>query len=1178
MNISGLLQLFGSLRSYSGLLNELAGGGVPAPLGLLRAARPAMLSVIARDLQKTVFVAVASTERANELVGSLRDWSSDPESILYFPEPPVLFYERAAWTEEACVGRLRVFEKLFQLRVGAQSKGAIANRSAIVVSSARALMQRTLPVREYRVSRYELHTGQMLDLDRTLTRWTGLGYEPVTVVEAPGQFSHRGGILDIFPPAEHLPVRVELFGNVVDSLRLFDPATQRSRDRAERVTITVAREALPRHGPRIADQVLSQLGGDLPADVLSEIEKHHRGLESGMPFPGIEYYLPYFYSSSASVLDYLPAQALVVTEDAQDLADAWSDLELEAIGLRESAEQAGELPPEYPLPYLTWDDWSERLVDRPVLALGHGVEEAENELASRFEPGPRFGGQIKPVLGYIKASQSARGQVVVVSQQAQRLSELWFDTYPVSGTSAGGVGTVFDDLRELPQAGVTFVQGALTEGWVLRPLDSGMPFVSFHLLTDAEIFGWRRPQARRRATRRRVAPETRFSDLTTGDLVVHVEYGIGVYRGLVTRAMEGEEREYLLVEYAGQDRLYVPIYQADRLTRYIGADDRPPSLNRLGAAEWRKVRERAQQAAEDVARELLELYAARELSPGHAFGPDTAWQAELESSFPYFETEDQIQAIADVKRDMEKPKPMDRLICGDVGFGKTEVAIRAAFKAVMDGKQVAILVPTTVLAQQHYATFRHRLAPFPVEIEVLSRFRSPASQQKILAGLVSGKVDIVVGTHRLLQKDVVFADLGLLVVDEEQRFGVTHKAHLKRLRTEVDVLTMTATPIPRTLYMALTGVWDISTIDSPPDERLPVSTYVGVYDSDLVRHAILRELQRGGQIYYVHNRVQTIETVCQRLTSLVPEAKFIIAHGQMKDGSLERSMKRFVDGEADVLVCTTIIENGLDIPNANTLIVERANHFGLAQLYQLRGRVGRGAVRAHAYLFHDRQNRLTQEARQRLDTIREATGLGAGYVIAMRDLEIRGAGDILGPRQSGQVAAVGFALYTRLLVRAVQELKAEREGSPPPPEPFGGVRIELPIPALLPEQYVAEERLRLQIYRRLAQLTSMVEIDEIERELTDRFGALPTEARNLVYQLRLKALARDARVSAITFYDGMLVLRPEGWKQTTRDMLDRALDQDVDVRHREIRLPIASGWRDRLIDVLRTIARVTFDL
>ena len=1159
MNVTGLLTSFESLEPYRTLRDDLQSGEMPSALGLLRAVRPALLARLASDLQRPMLIVTGAVERAKALTQSLRDWSSSPANIVHFPEPLTLFYERAPWTDEVISGRLQTVSAL-QSPLGA---------SLVVVASARALMQRTLPLHQFRTSIREFHTNQTLDLERALRRWAGLGYVPVSVVEAPGQFSHRGGILDIFPPSDPLPVRIELFGSQIESLRRFDPSTQRSQARVESITIGPAREALPRHGPRIADRVAAQLAHDLPADVHAELEAHSEGLVTAMAFPGIEFYMPYFYTDSATLLDYLPPDALLVVDDPEELESSWAGLEENGVDLRRAAEKGETIAPDYPLPYATWGEWSERLTDRPVLTLGHGEEGVSSRLADCFVPGSRFGGQLKTVLDHIQAAQDTGGQVVVVSQQARRLAELW---------GAGHDYTPpLTELQETPQGGVIFAQGALAAGWLLRGIDLGQAFASLHLLTDAEIFGWRRPEPRRPVRRRKVAPETFFADLTPGDFVVHVEYGIGIFRGLVNRAMEGIEREYLLVEYGENDRLYVPIHQADRLSRYIGADERPPRLNRLGTAEWQNVKARAKQAAEEVARELLELYAARELVDGYAFNTDSPWQAELEAAFPYFETEDQLRAIVDVKADMEKPKPMDRLICGDVGYGKTEVALRAAFKAVLDGKQVAILVPTTVLAQQHYATFRQRLAPFPVEVEMLSRFRSRAEQRKILENLLTNRVDIVIGTHRLLQKDVAFADLGLLIVDEEQRFGVTHKEQLKRMRTEVDVLTMTATPIPRTLYMALTRVRDISTIETPPEERLPVTTYLGEYDGQLVRRAVLRELERGGQVFYVHNRVQTIQAVRRRLEELVPEATFAVGHGQMREADLERTMLQFVTGEIDVLVCTSIIESGLDIPNANTLIIERADRFGLAQLYQLRGRVGRGAQRAYAYFFHDRLSRLTTEARQRLETMREVTELGAGYTIAMRDLEIRGAGDILGTRQSGQVAAVGFDLYTRLLTRAVQELRALREGKPPPPQPLGGIRIDLPIPVRLPEDYVPDVRLRLQMYRRLAELGSMEQIDQMEQELADRFGPLPPSAQNLMYQLRLKALARDAGVGVVGIENGRLMLKSGGEDYPDRDEIKRILGEHVIVSRRDIWIPKDSGWQEELVAVLQKMARLVVD-
>ena len=1170
MNLSGLLRWFDKVAAYDGLRQDLAAGETPGNLGLLRAARPAVVAALARDLGRTMLLVAGSVERAQELARSLRDWVPDSIGVVRFPEPLALFYERAPWSEEAIVGRLSVISELFaRTDPGLTLAAADASGPTVVVSSARALMQRTMPRQQYRLSIRHFVVGQVVNLSQVVSQWAGLGYEPVSVVEKPGQFSHRGGILDVFPPSAPLAVRLELFGSQVDSIRRFDPTTQRSQDRIESVAVTPAREALPRHGPRVAGSLDRLLASDLPPDVREQLEAHHQGLLAATPFPGVEFYLPLFYTRPATLLGFLPQDALIVVDDERELADAWAVLEKEAVDLRAAAEEGEHLPADYPLPYATWDDWSEQAADRPCLCLGQGPGEGSSRLSESFSPGPRFGGQLKPVMTHLENAQQQGVQVVVASQQARRLAELW-------GEQHDHVPTL-DGLHHLPSAPLVFVQGAATEGWVLSDLDDARESLSLQVLSDAEIFGWRRPQPRRIHRPRKIAPETHFADLAPGDFVVHLEYGVGIFQGLVTRALEGAEREYLLVQYGGSDRLYVPIPQADRLGRYVGVDDRAPSLSRLGTVEWQTVKERAKNAAADVARELVELYAAREYAPGHAFGPDTPWQAELEAAFPYYETEDQLQAIADVKRDMEKPKPMDRIICGDVGYGKTEVAVRAAFKAVMDGKQVAVLVPTTVLAQQHYATFRRRLSPFPVVVEMLSRFRSAAEQRDILDRLRLGQVDIVVGTHRLIQKDVVFSDLGLLVVDEEQRFGVTHKERLKEMRTEVDVLTMTATPIPRTLYMAVTGVRDISTIETPPEERLPVTTYVGEYDSHVVRRAILREMERNGQVFYVHNRVQTIQSVRKRLERLVPEASVAVAHGQMREASLEQEMLRFVAGEVDVLVCTTIIESGLDIPNANTLIVEGAQRFGLAQLYQLRGRVGRGAQRAYAHFFHDRWSRLNVEARQRLETIREASELGAGYSIAMRDLEIRGAGDILGTRQSGHISAVGFELYTRLLAQAVREMKARRDGRPLPPARLGGVRIDLGIPARLPADYVPDARLRLQVYRRMAGLTTLEEIADVGRELVDRFGPLPPATRDLVFQLELKALARDASVSAIVVENGRLVLRSNGKDFPGRESLREYIGDRGRVGRRDIWLSRGKQWRDDLVRVLEVLGAMTID-
>ncbi|MFZ2489304.1 MAG: transcription-repair coupling factor, partial [Anaerolineae bacterium] len=728
----------------------------------------------------------------------------------------------------------------------------------------------------------------------------------------------------------------------------------------------------------------------------------------------------------------------------------------------------------------------------------------------------------------------------------------------------------------------------------------------------AELFGWTKPSQRRAPRPRAMAPEAFFADVNPGDYVVHMEHGIGQFTGLISMTMDdGTVREYLQVDYAMGDRLFVPVHQADRLSRYVGAGEHiAPVLHRLGTADWERVKKQTQKAVDDIAEDLLQLYAAREAAPGYSFSPDGAWQEELEVAFPYEETTDQLVAIEAVKVDMQASRPMDRLICGDVGYGKTEVALRAAFKAVMDGKQVALLVPTTVLAQQHFQTFSRRLAAFPVKVEMLSRFRTSAQQNQVIKSLLAGSVDIVIGTHRLLSKDVVFKDLGLLIVDEEQRFGVTHKERIKQMRQTVDVLTLTATPIPRTLYMSMTGVRDLSTIETPPEERLPIQTTIGEYDETLVRQAILREIDRGGQVFFVHNRVRGITQIAKRLERIIPEASYGIAHGQMPERELEQVMLAFANGDFNVLVCTTIIESGLDIPNANTIIINRADKFGLAQLYQLRGRVGRGAVRAYAYLLYERNQTLTPVARERLTALQEASDLGAGFRIAMRDLEIRGAGELLGRKQHGHIAAVGFDLYTRLLAKSVEELKKERAGGrhvirgtaaaeaaleveeavEEIPAPRAAVRsprradaisyddplapavtLDLPLRAIIPETYIEAQALRLRLYRRIAGVTDTAAIDALVDELQDRFGPLPVEVQNLLYQVRIKVLALAAGVTSIGRDSEQLVLRSDALEHVDRQRLQQHIGDAGRVARRAIWIAINENWQDALDRTLRAL-------
>ncbi len=1166
MNLAGLLPLLGEIPAYHQLVGNLREADTPSTLGLLAAARPYLVAALQRDLGGPILWVVAHSERAKQVCEQLRSWAPFPETILRFPEPDALPYERVPWAVETVRERLAVLAAL--------SSGDTRQQPPIIVASAKALMQKTLPRSEFMAALHTLRLGQTISLRDLLAVWYSLGYEPGDVVEESGTFSQRGGIIDIFPPDYARPVRIELFGDEIESMRLFDPTTQRSQEKVSHVNVTPASEALPRYGKKVA-LLLARLDfSTCHTAAREEFARDREALENNQSFKGLEFYIPYLYAEPSMLTDYLPPDSLLLVDDGGELEATVADLEEQALNLHRELVEAGELPANFAPPYFTWDDLRPALGGRLALGYDGLADSTAPETSSpgrAFAASPRYGGRLKHLLEDCQNFQQRGERVVIVTRQAPRLAEIL--------TDQGITANLAEELEESPPPrSLTLIQGTLAEGWTL----SATPTVAAcHLLTDAEIFGWVRPKPRRARRPRGIAPESFFIDLRPGDYAVHVEHGIGLFQGLVKLTLDRVEHEYLQVDYAAGDRLYVPIHQADRLSRYVGAGDRPPLINRLGATDWARVKAQARRAVEDIARDLLDLYSAREVVSGHAFSPDTPWQAELEASFPYIETEDQLQAIEEVKADMEKPKPMDRLICGDVGYGKTEVALRAAFKAVMDGKQVAVLVPTTVLAQQHFGTFQERLTPFPVAVEMLSRFRSKTRQRDILAGLQAGTVDIVIGTHRLIQKDVAFKDLGLLIIDEEQRFGVTHKERLKQMRKEVDVLTLTATPIPRTLHMSLTGVRDMSTIDTPPEERLSIKTHVAEYDPTLIRQAILRELERGGQVYFVHNRVRSIGYIARRLAEIVPEASLTIAHGQMKEKELEQVMLDFVDGKVDVLVSTSIIESGLDIPNVNTLIVNRADRFGLAQLYQLRGRVGRSAVRAYAYFLYPRYHRLSDVARKRLETILEASELGAGFRVAMRDLEIRGAGELLGARQHGHIAAVGFDLYCRLLAQAVQELKGEKPAGLTGEEaaylqPLAPtLQINLPLAVYLPEDYVPHSGLRLQLYRRLAGLTTEQEVTDIARELRDRFGPLPQPAENLIYQLRLKVLALQSGVQAISTEEGQAVIKVRDLDRADQERLRARLKAQVGNRarvfRREIWLPLDGNWQENLTTVLEVI-------
>jgi transcription-repair coupling factor (superfamily II helicase) len=1124
--MNGLIEQIRSLTAFQSIVDGLHSGGIQPGLALPRAARLPVLAALRTELNLPVVLITDRADHALALHDECAFWTGEATRLI-FSEPTPLFYEQAAWGTTTRRERLQALTALAVYSLPGLPRPA---QPPILVSTARALMTRTLPRRDFLKASRLVRQGQTSSPSSLLEEWVRYGYQPVDTVLEPGQFSHRGGLLDIWPPAETSPARLEFFGNEIDTLRQFDPASQRTITSLEQLLVTPAREYLTD-----------------PA--------------SGLPTGVSEFDIPRLHAMPASLLDYLPVGALVLIDDLGLLESTIEEIEEQAVKLRRESIAEGTLAADFPVPYLSWSELQDSLHGHLWLELGHSTEAMEHQapsssssLSAAFGPLERFGGRLKPFSDYLAGLVQDGMQVVIVSRQAARLQDLWAEYTSGSATA-------------VPQ----FVEASISAGWHLDDL---------YLITDSEIFGWERPRPRPRPHPGAETPEAAYADLEPGDWVVHIDYGVGRYTGLVQRTLEGLPREFLCIEYRNGDQVFVPIHQADRLTRYVGPDGSPPSPESLGSQEWPEAKRRVKEAVQEVALELLDLYARRQVAQGYAFQADGTWQAELESSFPYVETADQLRALAEIKQDMERSRPMDRLLCGDVGYGKTELALRAAFKAVMAGKQVAVLVPTTVLAQQHFDTFRQRLSAFPVTVEMLSRFRTPHEQDQVIYALADGAVDIVIGTHRLISSDVQFKDLGLVIIDEEQRFGVTHKEHLKKLRTEVDVLTMTATPIPRTLYMALTGVRDISNLSTPPDERLPIITHIGPYSPHLVRQAILRELERGGQIFFVHNRVQTIASMRMHLEKLVPEARIAIAHGQMPEQDLAQVMHRFTAGEVDLLLSTSIIESGLDIPNANTLVVDRADAFGLAQLYQLRGRVGRGAARAYAYFFRHRKLAPTPEGQERMEVIAENSQLGAGYSIAMRDLEMRGAGELLGARQSGHIAAVGFHLYTRLLAAAVKAQRRDH-GLPEPALPAAlladvglPVNVDLPLPVGVPNDYVPDQSLRLRLYRRLADVSDEAVLEALSAEFSDRFGPLPEMVTGLFFQMRVKLRAEKAGLVSVSLENGQIILRypqpADGQKAVHLPDLGPGVRSGKNAYW--CAFTQDQGWQDRLLGVLDLLA------
>ncbi len=1125
MSIAGLADLVLREPVLAASMDDAKAGLTTLDLTGPAALRPFVVRGLV-DAGRTVLVVAATVREAEDLTEELEELL-EPGSVAFYPAWETLPHERLSPRSDTVGRRLAVLRRI-------KHPGSQANNGPlkVVVAPIRSVLQPQVkgladlePV--------ELVLGQEIELEDVVRRLVGAAYTRVDLVEKRGEFAVRGGIVDVFPPTEEHPLRVEFFGDEVDEIRAFAVADQRTLEAVERVWAPPCRELLLTEDVR---RRAAELGQQHPQ--LAEITDK---LAEGMAVEGMEALSPALVDEMEMLVDLLPEDSHVLVLDPERVRSRAHDLVAtseEFLGASWAAAASGGKAPidlgaaslrgigEVRTQVLesgqAWWGISPFGLDMPeesgfetLPSTGSGqARNSSTSIESRevgAQPAPAYRGDIEQVVADIRDHLKVGRQVVTVHQghgPAQRMVEV-LGEHDIAARLVEGEGVSTSSANRADEKVVLVAQGCLEHGLV-------MDVPGLVVITGEDIAGQKATTRDMRKLPARRKKQIDPLELKAGDYVVHEQHGVGRFVEMRQREVHGAVREYLVLEYGASkrghppDRLFVPADSLDQVTRYVGGEQ--PSLDRLGGSDWAKRKGRARKAVRQIAAELIKLYAARQATKGHSFGPDTPWQTELEDAFPFHETPDQLSTVEEVKADMRRVVPMDRLVCGDVGYGKTEIAVRAAFKAVQEGKQVAVLVPTTLLVTQHHATFAERMSGFPVNLRPLSRFQTDKEAREVIAGLADGSIDIVIGTHRLLNPDIRMKDLGLIVVDEEQRFGVEHKEQMKRLRTSVDVLSMSATPIPRTLEMAITGIREMSTIATPPEERHPVLTYVGAYEDRQVAAAIRRELLRDGQVFYIHNRVQSIEKAASKIKQLVPEARVATAHGQMGEHLLEQVMLDFWEKRFDVLVCTTIVESGLDVSNANTMIIERSDTLGLSQLHQLRGRVGRSRERAYAYFLYPQDKPLTETAHERLATLAQHSDLGGGMAIAMKDLEIRGAGNLLGGEQSGHIADVGFDLYVRLVGEAVQEFRQDGTSVEQPVE----VKIELPIDAHLPHDYIQSERLRLEMYKRLAEVRSDDDVAALHEELLDRYGSPPDPVTRLLAVASFRARAREAGLSEVT--------------------------------------------------------------
>ena len=1112
-------------------------------------AKPLFIAALWKHLKRPFLIVTSSGDESRKLSEQIGTYLENDSYVSIFTETNLTPYERLWADNSTSNDRLTVLTSLMS---------PDHKYPPLIVTSIEGLTFKTISKTVLKKHSMKLAKDATIRATDVQEQWARMGYRKDDSVQIPGTFSQRGGILDIFPSNLRLPVRVELLGNKIDVLNNFDPSTQRSINSVESVLISPALEILPlESSPQRIDSYIS----DMDFKRCSTFTKSRVMEDITEIFSGNTQSQAYLYNgliNTESILNHLYDNHIVIFDNETHISLSGNSLDLRNEKLKLDREIRGDIPENFPDPYFKWNTLIKDLSSYQQIDLGSLSATASN---MGFRSTPEFISRTDDLSHAISESVEKDSLTIMVTRSPRRIQEILtdhsipniIDTYP-------------NDL--LDKRAVHIIAGSLHQGWRF-----GSDKNKTMLLTDLELFGITRQPTyqKRKKFKKALIP----MELHTGDYIVHENHGIAKFTGTANMETNGEIREYVVLEYAENDKLYLPTDHLDLISAYLSNSDTPPRLSRLHTADWSRAKARVKASTQKMAKELLDLYAEREISQGHSFSQDTVWQEELESSFQFEETPDQARTIIEVKRDMELNKPMDRLVCGDVGYGKTEVALRAAFKAATDNKQVAMVVPTTVLAQQHYETFTNRLRPFPLEIAVISRFSSAKRQKELLNRLELGLTDIVIGTHRLLQNDVMFKDLGLVIIDEEQRFGVAHKERLKGIKKGVDILTLSATPIPRTLYIALSGLRDMSTMNTAPDNRWPVTTYVGEYNKQMIKTAILAELDRNGKIFFVHNRIDSIWKIAKELKSIVPQARVGIAHGSMVETELNSEMLKFTEGETDILVCTTIIESGLDIPNANTLIVNKADRLGLSQLYQIRGRVGRRNTRAYCYLLVSKKQSISSNASKRLQAILEASDLGSGLRIALRDLEIRGAGNILGSEQSGQISTIGFELYAKLLKQAISELKDTQE-NPGVYEPSfsSDTRIDLPVSPHIPKQYISHLPDRLGIYKRLAALRTETEIMEIRDELKDRFGPIPAQVEDLLYTIKIKLIALDVGIESLFTYDESIALTLKYPTGGSRIALSKILGDSASVGHHKITLHRASmgtEWRIALLEILGSI-------